>query len=59
MRARLLSLLLCPTPLSFGLVVAALLIVAETLLLYPLRRVASAGVLGAVHLLGVLIVTIG
>jgi hypothetical protein len=40
-------------------VVAALLIVAETILLYPLTRVASAGVLGAVYLLGVLIVAIG
>jgi hypothetical protein len=40
-------------------VVAALLIVAETLLLYPLTRVASAGVQGAVYLLGVLIVAIG
>ena len=46
-------------PLSLGLVVAALLIVAETLLLYPLTRVASAGILGAVYLLGVLIVAIG
>ena len=46
-------------PLSLGRVVAALLIVAETLLLYPLTRVASAGVLGGVYLLGVLIVAIG
>ena len=36
-----------------------MLIVAETLLLYPITRVASAGVLGAVYLLGVLIVAIG
>ena len=39
--------------------VAALLIVAQTLLLYRLTRVASAGVLGAVYLLGVLLVAIG
>ena len=60
MRARLLLLLLCPMPpLHSGVWSPALLIVAETLLLYPLRRVASAGVLGAVHLLSVLIVAIG
>jgi signal transduction histidine kinase len=59
MRARLLSLLLRPTPppLSLGLVVAASLIVAETLVLYPLTRNPPAP--GAVYLLGVLVIAVG
>ena len=42
MRARLVSLVVRPTapPLSVGLAIAALLIVAETLVLYPLKVVA-------------------
>lgn len=42
MRARLVSLVVRPTapPLSVGLLIAALLIVAETLVLYPLKVVA-------------------
>src|SRR3984893_1138701 len=61
MRAGLLSLLLRPTaqPLKWGLVVAASLIVAATLLLYPLERVAPANALAVVYLLGVVVVAIG
>jgi hypothetical protein len=61
MRARLLSLLLRPTPrpVALGLVVATLLIAAETLLLYPLEQIAPANALGVVYLLGVLVVAIG
>jgi hypothetical protein len=42
MRARLVSLVVRPTtpPLSVGLAIAALLIIAETLVLYPLKVVA-------------------
>ncbi|MCW2625228.1 MAG: hypothetical protein JWR48_1950 [Mycobacterium sp.] len=42
MRARLVSLVVRPTapPLSVGLVIAASLIIAETLVLYPLKVVA-------------------
>jgi PAS domain S-box-containing protein len=61
MRARLLSLLLSPTatPVGVGLVVAVVLIVAETLLLYPLKQMAPANSLGVVYLLGVVVVSIG
>jgi PAS domain S-box-containing protein len=61
MRARLLSLLLSPTatPVGLGLVVAVVLIVAETLLLYPLKQMAPANSLGVVYLLGVVVVSIG
>src|SRR5882757_3911672 len=61
MRARLLSLLLRPTatPVGLGLVVAVVLIVAETLLLYPLKQMAPANSLGVVYLLGVVVVAIG
>ncbi|HEX9497256.1 MAG TPA: DUF4118 domain-containing protein [Mycobacterium sp.] len=61
MRARLLSLLLRPTatPVGLGLVVAVVLIVAETLLLYPLKQMAPANSLGVVYLLGVVVVSIG
>ena len=60
-RAGLQSLLLRPTarPLALGLVVAASLIAAETLVLYPLKGVAPANALGVVYLLGVLVVAIG
>src|SRR5258705_13977650 len=58
MRARL-SLLLRPTPppLALGLVVAASLIAAETLLLYPLKEAVHESVKGVVYLLGVLVVS--
>jgi signal transduction histidine kinase len=61
LRARLLSLLLRPTPrpLAFGIVFAAALIVAETLLAYPLERVTPANSLGVLYLLGVLVVSTG
>ncbi|WP_432973888.1 DUF4118 domain-containing protein [Dactylosporangium sp. CA-233914] len=54
------SLLLRPTqpPLALGLVVAALLIVAETLVLYPLAGATHASVRGVVYLLGVLVVSV-
>jgi signal transduction histidine kinase len=60
MRAGLLSLLLRPTapPLALGLMVAASLIVAATLVLYPLERVAPENALGVVYLLGVVLVAI-
>jgi hypothetical protein len=49
MRARLLSLVVRPTapPLCVGLVIAALLIVAETLVLYPLKVVAPVSAISA------------
>src|ERR1700676_2485219 len=61
MRVRLLLLLLRPTPppLALGVVVAASLVVAETLVLYPLEQVAPVNALGVVYLLGVLVVAIG
>ena len=46
-------------PLKWGLVVAASLIMAETLVLYPLKRVAPVNVLGVVYLLSVVVVAIG
>jgi PAS domain S-box-containing protein len=60
MRTRLLSLLLRPTapPLALGLVVATFLVVAETLVLYPLKLGAPENALGIVYLLGVLVVSI-
>jgi signal transduction histidine kinase len=59
MRARLLSLLLRPTapPLALGLVVAASLIVAESLLVYLLKQVAPGNAFGVIYLLGVLLVS--
>src|ERR1700693_2551080 len=56
-----LSILVHPTAprLALGLVVAAALIVAETLLGYLLGRVASQEALGVVYLLGVLVIAIG
>jgi PAS domain S-box-containing protein len=61
MRARLLSLLLRPTPppLALGLVVASVLVVAETLVLYPLKQLAPVDALGVVYLLGVVVVAVG
>ncbi|MDX6484664.1 MAG: hypothetical protein QOE95_2437, partial [Gaiellaceae bacterium] len=58
MRPGLPSLLQRPTapPLKWGLVVAASLIVAETLVLYPLKRIAFENTLGVVYLLGVVVV---
>ena len=61
MRAGLLSLLLRPTapPLALGLVVAALLIAAESLVVYLLKQVAPGNLFGVVFLLGVLVVSTG
>jgi signal transduction histidine kinase len=61
MSARLVSPLLRPTapPLALGMVVAASLIAAETLVLYPLKRVTPVEALGVVYLLGVVVVAIG
>jgi PAS domain S-box-containing protein len=60
-RVRLLSLLLRPRPppLALGLVVGVSLIVAETLVLYPLKQLAPVNGLGVVYLLGVMVVAIG
>jgi hypothetical protein len=60
MRARLVSLLVRPTPapLALGLVVASSLIVAETLAVYLLKQVAPQNVFGVVYLIGVLVVSI-
>jgi signal transduction histidine kinase len=46
-------------PLSLGAVVAALMIVAETLVLYPLEQLAPENALVVVYLLGVVVVAIG
>ena len=61
MRARLRSLVLRPIapPLSLGLVVAALLIAAESLLVYLLMQVAPGNLFGVVFVLGVVVVSIG
>jgi hypothetical protein len=60
MRPRLASLVVRPTtpPLCVGLATAALLIVAETLVLYPLKVFAPESALGVVYLLGVVVVAI-
>jgi signal transduction histidine kinase len=60
MRARCASLVVRPTAprLCVGLVIAALLIIAETLVLYPLKAVAPESTLGVVYLLGVVVVAI-
>jgi signal transduction histidine kinase len=59
MRARPLSLLMRPSPppLTVGILVAVAFIALETLLVYPLRDVASEASLGGVYLLGVLVVS--
>jgi GAF domain-containing protein len=61
MRAHVLSLVLRPIapPLALGLVVAAFLIAAESLLVYVLMRAAPGNLFGVVFLLGVLVVSIG
>jgi two-component system sensor histidine kinase KdpD len=46
-------------PPALGLPVALALVAAETLLLYALEKVAAPVSLGVVHLLGVLVVSIG
>jgi signal transduction histidine kinase len=58
MRARVPSLLLRPTdpPLALGLVVAALLIAAESFLMYLLKWAAPGNIFGVILLLGVLVV---
>jgi PAS domain S-box-containing protein len=55
-----LAILTPPTapPLTLGLMVAASLVVGETLILYPLRAFAPADTLGMVYALGVVIVAI-
>jgi len=55
------SLLLRPTapPLALGLVVAALLIAAESLVVYLLKQVAPGNLFGVVFLLGVVVVSTG
>lgn len=59
--SRLLKLVLRPTapPLWLGVVVAAAFIVAETLLVLQLKRVAPENAFGALFLLGVLVVSAG
>src|ERR1700739_3645112 len=58
-RTGLLSLLRGPTPpLMWVLVFAALLVVAETLVLYPLNHLAAVRTLGVVYLIGVLVVAV-
>jgi signal transduction histidine kinase len=61
MRARVLSLVLRPItpPLALGLAVAAVLIAAESLLVYLLTRVVPGNLFGVVFLLGVLVVSLG
>jgi K+-sensing histidine kinase KdpD len=58
MRLGLPSLLVRPAapPLKWGLVVAASLIIAETLVLYALKRIAFENTLGVVYWLGVVVV---
>ncbi|MDT5187408.1 MAG: hypothetical protein QOI29_5566 [Mycobacterium sp.] len=58
-RSRALQLLLRPTapPLALGLVVAPLLLAAETVLVYLLMRVTAGNVFGVVFLLGILVVS--
>jgi signal transduction histidine kinase len=60
-RARLVSLLLRPTTrsLTVGIVVAAMLIAAETLLVYLLKQVAPGMAFGVIYLLGVLVISTG
>jgi signal transduction histidine kinase len=60
-RARLLTVFLRPTarPLGWGIVVAACFIVAETLVVLYLTRVAPENAFGAIFLLGVLVVSAG
>jgi signal transduction histidine kinase len=61
LRARLLTLFLRPTarPLGWGIVVAAGFILAETLVVLYLTRVAPENAFGAIFLLGVLVVSAG
>jgi hypothetical protein len=58
MRERALSLVPGPTfpPLPLGIAVAVASIAAETLAIYPLRRIAPEITLGVIYLLGVLVV---
>ena len=61
MRARVLSLVLRPIspPLALGVAVAAVLLAAESLLVYLLMQVVSGNLFGVVFLLGVLVVSLG
>ena len=58
-RARALPLLLRPTapPLALGLVVAPLLLAAETLVVFLLMRATAGDIFGAIFLLGILVVS--
>src|ERR1700761_5757675 len=60
MHVRIVSVVLRPTTprLWVGLMIALLLIIAETLVLYPLKAVAPESTLGVVYLLGVVVVAI-
>jgi K+-sensing histidine kinase KdpD len=60
MRERLASMVLRPTApsLALGSAIAVLLIVVETLVLYPLKQVAAANGLAVVYLFGVAVVSI-
>ena len=60
-RVRLVALMLRPTTprLWLGLVVAASLIVVQTLLVYALKRFAPESACGLIYLLGVLVISIG
>src|SRR5262249_4625136 len=55
--SRLLGRPIAPSP-ALGVVVAASLIVAETLVSYPLSRVAPANGLAVIYLLGIVVVSI-
>ncbi|SEQ11348.1 ATP-binding protein [Mycolicibacterium nivoides] len=61
MSTRLLSLVIRPSvrPLRWGLLVAACLIIGETLLVFQLKRVAPENAFGAIFLLGVLVISAG
>ncbi len=61
LRSRMLAMLLRPTarPLGWGIVVAVGLILAETLIVLYLARVAPENAFGAIFLLGVLVVSAG
>ena len=61
MRARVLSLVLRPItpPLALGLAVAAVLLAAESLVVYLLKQVVPGNLFGVVFVLGVLVVSLG
>ena len=61
MRARVQSLVLRPItpPLALGLAVAAVLLAAESLVVYLLKQVVPGNLFGVVFVLGVLVVSLG